>query len=71
MMTKEQIEQARENLLAWEDSGLLPAEESALAALAAYERVATLLVRWDTTTARDGGGWEWTAAAELRRALEG
>jgi hypothetical protein len=39
--------------------------------IAAYGRVVALYARWETTTARDGGGWEWTAASLLRRALEG
>ena len=61
MLTKSQIEVARENLRAWEDSGLLPDEITALDALAAYSRVAALLESKCSIYTAD----------ELRRALEG
>jgi hypothetical protein len=65
MLTATQIEVAQANLRAWEDSGLLPAEITALDALAAYKRVVALLDDWHNRAPAMEG------TDELRRALEG
>jgi hypothetical protein len=78
MLTATQIEVAQANLRAWEDSGLLPAEITALDALAAYSRVEALLVTTKPVPTRDcvtAADWYDRGRAEaydeLRRALEG